>query len=298
MRKVFFLVILVGLGYQAFAQRGKQLTPLYVDGTAFQNKGWFVAPGFTYMLPEMRNEQRTEYFTSSDNRDTLYTGDFKRAGRIGLYLEAGRHHFIRNRYVLDHIDYGIHFKMLRGKESFAGESHYGQAALVPVNNQSTYSESFAGAFVNFSNILQLNNTHWIQNSLGLNLDYRVISKRNTEIDFGATSLFPETFLTQIHYRLGFGWKPEPGIFIMPMIETPLLTAYPWDDGKSTLQYFVGRNRPLIFTLRIQWLSKQESRSCENQPGKNNPDLDKKRRKKSTNSLFGDDAKKMKGIKKR
>jgi hypothetical protein len=297
MRKIIFLTALIISSLPSLAQYGRQLTPLYVDGTAFKNTGWFVAPGVTYMLPEMRKEQRTEYFSINDNRDTLYSGNFKRAGRIGFYLEAGRHHFIRNRYVLNHIDYGVHFKMLRGKESFTGETHYTLTEPVPVNNQATYSESFAGAFINFSNILQLNNTHWIQNSLGLNLDYRVISKRNTQVDYGATYFFPETFMTQIHYRLGFGWKPEPGIFIMPMIETPILTAYPWDDGKSTLQYFVGRNRPFILTVRIQWLSKHQARSCENQPGKNSPDLDKKYRRKSSNSLFGDDAKKMPGIKK-
>lgn len=295
--KNLLLVLMVCISAVSYAQRGKQLTPLYVEGASFKNKGWFISPGITYMLPEDRREFRTDYFTNSDNRDTIYSGDFSRAGKIGLYLEAGRHHFIRNRFILDHIDYGIHFKMLRGRENFEGITNLNNS-FVPVTNRSTYSESFAGAFFNISNIIQITDNHWIQNSLGVNADYRVISKRATDIDFGATYGFPNSLLGQLHYKLGFGWKPEPGIFIMPMIETPILTAYPWEDGKSTLQYFVGRNRPLILTIRIQWLSKEEGRSCENQPGKNSPDLDKKRRKKSSNSLFGDDAKKMKGIKKK
>ncbi len=295
--KNLLFILLVCISNGLLAQRGKQLTPLYVEGASFQNKGWFISPGMTYMLPEDRREFRTDYFTNNDNRDTIYSGDFNRAGKIGFYLEAGRHHFIKNRFILDHIDYGIHFKMLRGREDFEGITNVSNT-FVPVTNRSTYSESFAGAFFNASNIIQITDNHWIQNSLGVNMDYRVISKRTTDIDFGATYGFPNSLLGQLHYKLGFGWKPDPGIFIMPMIETPILTAYPWEDGKSTLQYFVGRNRPLILTVRIQWLSKSQSRSCENQPGKNSPDLDKKRRKKSSNSLFGDDAKKMKGIKKK
>lgn len=295
--KNLLFVLLVCISNGLLAQRGKQLTPLYVEGASFQNKGWFISPGITYMLPEDRREFRTDYVTNNDNTDTIYSGDFTRAGKIGLYLEAGRHHFVRNRVLLHHLDYGIHFKMLRGREDFEGITNLNNT-FVPVSNRSTYSESFAGAFFNASNIIQISDNHWIQNSLGVNVDYRVISRRASDIDFGATNGFPNTLLGQLHYKLGFGWKPDPGIFIMPMIETPILTAYPWEDGKSTLQYFVGRNRPLILTVRIQWLSKQQSRSCENQPGKNSPDLDKKRRKKSSNSLFGDDAKKMKGIKKK
>lgn len=277
----------------AYGQYGKQFTPLHVEGLAFKNSGWFVSPGITYMLPEDRNENRTMYRMDSDNRDTIYSGDFHRKGKIGVYVDAGRHHFLRNN-IIGHLDYGVHFKMLRGREDFEGIVNT-DGVYVPISNRADYSESFVGVFFNASNILQLSDNYWIQNSIGVNGDYRLLSNRKTQVDYGAEYAFPNQILGQLHYKLGFGWKPEPGIFIIPMIETPILTAYPWEEGKSTLHYFVGRNRPLIFTLRIQWLIKQEAKSCENQPGKNTPDLSKKKRKKSTNSLFGKDAKKMSGV---
>jgi hypothetical protein len=127
----------------------------------------------------------------------------------------------------------------------------------------------------------------------VNADYKLLSRHDEGVAYGAAWNYPPTFLAQLHYKLGFGWKPEAGIYIMPMIETPILTAFPWDDGKSTLEYFTGRSRPFIITLRIQWLDKEADRSCEGQPGKGPSKVDKDKPGKHENhSLFGPDGKKM------
>jgi hypothetical protein len=247
------------------AQRSKQLTPLYTNGTAYRNTGWFVSPGITYMLPEYGKREITEYVPNSESRDTLYSGQYKRTGRIGIYADAGRHHFMLDNMLVHHIDYGIHFKMLRGTEKFEGLSKQ-SGALTPALSSAKFSESFVGAFFNASNIIQVKNKWWIQNSLGVNADFRVISRRTIDnATYGATMNYPDFFLAQLHYKLGVGWKPEAGIYIVPSIETPILNAFPWDSGKSTLQYFAGRYRPLIFSVRIQWLSKAKARKCEGMP---------------------------------
>ncbi len=230
-------VILVFVAVTMSAQRGRQLVPIYVEGTAYKNTGWFISPGITYMLPESRNESLTMYRDGIDGLDTAYSGDFSRAGKIGIYLEGGRHKFISDRILINHIDYGIHFKMLRGRESFSGIVNTG-SAFAPVESNSKFSDSYAGAFFNASNILQISNRYWIQNSIGANVDYRIITRHVAGPGYGADWNFPSTLLGQLHYKLGFGWKPEPGIYIIPSIETPILNVYPWDAGKSTLQYFV------------------------------------------------------------
>jgi len=292
MKKLFFILLLV-FPIVLLAQRGTQRRPLYQEGTAYQNKGWFIAPGITYMLPETRNQNLTAYTGEGDALDTLYTGDFKRAGKIGAYLEAGRHHFITESSLLHHIDYGVHFKMLRGRESFNGLAAAG-AGYIPVMNDAKFSQSFAGAFFNASNIIQISNNKWIQNSIGVNVDYRIISRQVSEGNpYVNTWMFPDPLLAQLHYKIGFGWRPEPGIFIMPMLETPILTAFPWDGLKSTLPYFSGRSRPIILTVRIQWLSKRPSRGCENQPGHMSTKVDEKDpEKRGGNSLWGSEGKKM------
>ncbi len=292
---VLFLFTIFSL--LASAQRGRQLNPLYIEGTAYKSSGWFIGPGITYMLPLDRHESLTMFKDAGDGQDTLYSGDFSRAGKIGLYLEAGRHKFLHSDGLINHIDYGIHFKMLRGRENFSGLSNTG-VGMVPVESNSKFSDSFVGAFFNASNITQLADRFWIQNSMGANVDFRVITRHVGGQPYGAEWMYPSTLLGQLHYKLGFGWKPEPGIFIIPSIETPILNVYPWDDGRSTLQYFVGRDRPLILTLRIQWLSKEDQRTCEGQPGKN-PKVDKDKPGKHENSsLWGPEGKKMKRSKRK
>jgi hypothetical protein len=288
--KLCFSILLCCVVSVAQAQRGRQLTPVYVPGTAYKNTGWFISPGITYMLPENRKENLTSFVGNGDVLDTLYSGDFKRGGKIGLYVEAGRHKFISDRILIHHIDYGVHFKMLRGKETFNGIVNAG-GAFVPVESRSKFSDSFVGAFFNASNIIQISNPFWIQNSIGVNADFRVIQRHIGGAPYGADWNFPSTLLAQIHYKLGFGWKPEPGMYIIPSIETPLLNVFPWDKGKSTLQYFVGRDRPFILTVKIQWLSKAGSRKCEGQPG-SGPELDKAGHHKSSD-LWGPQNNKMK-----
>jgi hypothetical protein len=137
----------------------------------------------------------------------------------------------------------------------------------------------------------LSSRWWIQNSVGLNVDFRLFGSRGGDAVPGLVWQYPPTFPIQAHYRIGFGWKPEPGIFILPMIEVPLLNVNRWEGMTATLPYFNGRFRPVMITLRIQWLSKQADRQCENQPGRN-VDLSKGG-KHETNDLFGPDARKMK-----
>jgi hypothetical protein len=290
--KSIVTLALVFVAFSAFAQRNKQLVPIYVPGTAYKNTGWFISPGITYMLPVSRNENLTSYFDATDGLDTAYSGGFNRAGKIGLYLEAGRHKFLTERSLINHIDYGIHFKMLRGRENFSGITNTG-IGFAPIESASKFSDSYVGAFFNASNILQISNRYWIQNSLGANVDYRIITRHITGAPFGADWQYPSPLLGQLHYKIGFGWKPEPGIYIMPSIETPILNVYPWESGKSTIPYFVGRSRPFIITIKIQWLSKSMGRKCEGQPG-HDPEVDKdKPGRHENNDLWGPQNRKMK-----
>jgi hypothetical protein len=245
------------------------------------------------MMPTPRSEQLTGY-DSQPVSDTLYSGEFSRDGGLGLYLDAGRHHFV-NWGPIDHVDYGLSYKMLRGTEEFQGVLHGDTGAFVSYASHASFNDSYLGAFGNVSNMIQLSNRFWIQNSLGVNVDYHLMGNRGGSFVPGADWAFPAALPIQAHYKFGLGWKPEPGIFIMPMIETPLLNLHFWEGAKGTLPYFTGRFRPIIFTLRIQWLNKVPDRSCEGQPGRQ-VDLSKQG-KHDGNDLFGPDTKKMERKKK-
>jgi hypothetical protein len=285
MRSSILLFAALFIVFSSVAQREPKA--LYVPGGQFKNTGWFIAPGLAFTLPFPRNEQLSGYTVSDD---TIYKGDFARDGQNGLCFQLGRHHFWKRRGPIDHVDYGLGYKMLRGTEEFVGQLNTSNG-FVGATYAAAFSDSYLSAFGNMSNVLMLSNRWWIQNSLGLNIDFRLFGKRSGGGLPGLQWYYPPTFPVQLHYRVGFGWKPEPGIFILPMIEIPLLNVNRWEGMTATLPYFNGRFRPVLITLRIQWLSKQEDRQCENQPGRN-VDLSRGG-KHDENDLFGPDARKMK-----
>jgi hypothetical protein len=281
----------------AISQSERQLRPLHYENE-YQPRGWFFAPGATWMWPSSSERQNTRISNAQEQGDTLYTGEFGASGRPGIYAEFGRHKFIRNYYVISHLDYGAHFKMLRGTEDFRGRVLSG-TALTETENRGRFSESFAGLFFNVSNILQLSNTSWLHNTVGANAEYRVISRRSYEgLSTGMPHVFPDAFQGQLHYKIGFGWKADPGLYVLTSLETPILNVYPFYDGKSTLPYFSTRYRPLILSVRIMFLDRTRTRECENQPGQRSTDVDKEKPgKNASDNLFGPDVK-YKGRKKR
>lgn len=281
---VYLYLVIVASLLSVSANGQKEWRPLY-DSNEWKNKGWFFAPGITTMIPNDRTRDEVRIVRPEGINDTLYNGRFRAAGRIGIYAEVGRHHFTNKIYFVDHFDYGIHIKMLRGIERFDGV-----VVNDSVENRGRFSQTFAGAFFNASNIVRLGQNVWLHNSLGVNADFRVLNNVRYEgPTLGMIQRFPAMFLGQLHYKIGFGWKPDPGIYIMPMIETPILTVVPLDDGKSTLQYFSTRYRPIILTVRILLLDRREGRSCDNMPkaGKVNPDIENPGKNKS-GDIFGRD----------
>jgi hypothetical protein len=296
MKQVLLILVLpLVLGCMPImAQKGiRQRSPVYTPGAAYKNSGWLIGAGITYMLPEHRVQSLTMYRNDADGGDTLYNGDYKRKGKVGAYLEFGKHHFISDRFLLHHLDYGIHGKWFRGREQFNGTAGNSPVLL---ESKSKYGDVFAGVFGNASNVITLTDRHYLMNSIGLNADFRVFGNRSAGIDYGASYRYPGFFTGQLHYKLSYIWRPESGIYVIPSIETPLFTLYPWESGKATLPYFTDRSRPFIISLRIQWLSKQDARKCEGQPGQG-PSLEGAGRH-GKNDLFGDQAKSMKKSKRK
>lgn len=280
---------------ELFAQQQREYQPLYVSQNKYLRRGWLFEPGLTYMIPSVGRRDEVRSVFAENTIDTLYRGRFTSAGRPGFCAAVGRHHFLDRFYLLHHIDYGARFTLYRGIEDFSG-SMLVDTALIPVQNTGRFSEGFAGVFFNASNTWQVADNKWIHNSIGFHADYRVISNRTYQGPVtGMLQAFPPDFILQLHYKIGFGWRPEPGIYIMPSLETPILSLVPLDDGKSTLPYFSSRYRPVIFGVRIMFLDKMKNMGpeCGKQPRNGGfPDgVDKEKPGKHEGSkLFGPDVK--------
>jgi hypothetical protein len=224
--------------------------------------GWNFAPGLTYMYT------RPKDFTDQVNLgDTVYNANWNPSGSFRAYFEAGRHHILQYTRFIHYLDYGLAWKWLAGKEKFEGAyvDRTDGASFGTSGGTGKFSSHHLLAYVNANNLWQFADNYFLQNSLGANFDWRFLGKANP----GGDSPFhdpinPPRFVFQLHYKLGVGIKINDGFFIIPAIETPILNILPWSKGRSQLDTFNSRYRPLILTVRFAFLGKNKT-SC-NVPG--------------------------------
>ncbi len=227
-----------------YKRKNRDLVPL---SGQMMLSGWHFAPGLTYMLPQNKG-----LFKSSES-----SKDVNPKGKFAFYVEAGRYTiFPGGGNVFNYMDYSLAFKRLSGKEIYNG-------------NEGFFKQNYLLGNFNINNIIQLTDYTFIQNSLGVNVDYNLFGQVQSS---GSSATEPSKLIAQLHYKLGYGIKVTNNLFIIPILETPILNTWAWEKGKSTLGFFSSRYRPLILTVRFAFLSKR-SQVCP--PVYNSPDDKKK-----------------------
>lgn len=206
----------------------------------FQYKmtGWYWGPGINYSFPLPSKHSKS--FT--DSLDNPYTVDFDPSGKIGFYLEGGRYRILQYSYLFKYLDYGLAYKWLRGQEEYS---------LSSLSGQGKFSDHYLLAHFNLNNVLNLSDNSFLQNTIGINADYPIIKSRTS--GFGAGESYPSGPVVQIHYKLGYGFKVNDKLMIIPAIETPVLNLFPFEFPESSLGYHNSRFRPIIFSVRFLYL---------------------------------------------
>ena len=220
------------------------------------------------MLTDFRKKNKT--LASTD--DYNFEAELSATGSPGVYLEGGRYHVLQYSTIFKYLDYGIAYKLLRGKENFEGQlvSTLDNAVTATPSGKNKYSEHYANAYFNLNHVWQLSDYNFVQNSIGVNVDYAVSSSRSSNYGVaGVDERFPSNPVAQLHYKIGYGMKLNSSLVLIPMLETPILTGYSFDNGRSTLEFFSSRYRPVIFTLRFLYIRGYSLEKCI--PVKN-PDL--------------------------
>jgi hypothetical protein len=171
--------------------------------------------------------------------------------------------------LIEYIDYGIGFKMLRGSEEMSGVRQDAETgvAIELIEREAQFTENFATAYLNFSKFIQLKDYQFITIGLGVNADYKLNTNIPEQTETIEPLQFTDDFLVQGHLKVGYGFKLQENLFFLPSIETPLITAIPFEDGKSTLPYYHTRYRPFILSLRFQWLTRKKPEDCVGTPDK-------------------------------
>ena len=143
------------------------------------------------------------------------------------------------------MDYGLSYKKLSGSE-----------IIKPTDTKSIFKKRFLSFNYNINNIYQLNDTKFIQSSIGANLDFMLFEKQPVPSPTNSDRL-----LLSFHLKLGYGMKFQNRLFIIPTLETPILNIKQWENGKSTYGIFNSRYRPLLLKVRILWLKRPKRGDC-------------------------------------
>ncbi len=262
----------VTVAQSMYRKKNRDIFPTYGN---YERKGWIISPMFTYTFRPIKNA--TEQLPVNDAQ--YYDMEYNAVGRIGLGIEAGRFYVLDNSPLISYIDFTLGFKNLRGVERFTAnlvDSNVPTSTVV--SGDGVFGQNFVSFSFNAHKINQVSDMSFIQNSLGINADYRIsdnftYNNRGLPIELSATN----PLFAQIHYRFGMGFKIAPNVIIVPSIETPILKLYEFDDFRSTLSVFNSRYRPIIGRVTVMLHDSKKDRQCPDKGG---------RKRGKTESLFG------------
>ena len=238
-KKAFYILTIVLISTSVFGQfHKKKNRPLVeLDGT-YKMHHFYISPGLTFMLP---NEM--------ERLGGIRNDSINPRGRLAYLIELGGYKiFNGGGNIFNYMDYGLSYKKLSGSE-----------IIKPTDTKSIFKKRFLSFNYNINNIYQLNDTKFIQSSIGANLDFMLFEKQP---DPSLTYLYRSNrLLLSFHLKLGYGMKFQNRLFIIPTLETPILNIKQWENGKSTYGIFNSRYRPLLLKARILWLKRPKRGDC-------------------------------------
>ncbi|MCB9196123.1 MAG: hypothetical protein H6598_07840 [Flavobacteriales bacterium] len=233
MRKLLSIFLCLGI-LSGIAQHTNRQKKDLIDLRNTMHNGWMIAPGLTYMMP---------FKAKGDSIPDVNAG-----GKLAVYLEVGRWHlFPGGGNVFNYFDYSLAYKRLSGKEKFE-------------DLKGVFKQNYVLGNFNINNIIQLTDYTFIQNSLGLNVDFNFREKYEPAVTVSTTNN-TKKLLFSLHYKIGFGIKATKNLFVIPTLETPILNGREWEKGRSDYGILNARYRPLIFSVRLAWTRKPGKGDC-------------------------------------
>ena len=231
------------------------------DFRDLKNYGIQFTAGLDYQFTKKKNE--TVHVPIERPYD--YVIDPK--GNVGAFFDVGMAHFpmgtprltlLKSRFI-SYYDWGVGFKLLGGRES-ADVTYLSDGKLSHAEG-SFYNGYVTGRATAHKNIY-FSQKYYIDNGLGLNIDYRVIDGNKlytSEVQSPEIQSFHKPLVAQIHFDLGLGIKKKRGSYVIPGIQLPLLGIV----GGARLDWFSSKYYPVLFKVKFIVLSekKKSKTSC-------------------------------------
>lgn len=272
---VIALVLLFSVQSNIYAQKrmydpkgggGKFYGDKYRDAPLYKWQGFYRRTGLHFSLgPSVTLTRLNNPTLESASGDTTFSTTLDPSSRLGYYAKVGALHIFKfKKKVFQYIDYGIGIKQISGAEALRFQSFDDRGELIGENElEGKFGLGYAFFDFNINNVIQITRYNFIQNSLGLNVDYRVYSTGDEAYQgvYNSEITNQERLVAQLHYKFGFGIKLRDGLFLIPSVETPILTGYHWDGLKPMTRWFDSRYQPLYFSLELAFLFKKNPEDC-------------------------------------
>ena len=236
---VFCLFAFVANGQKAYKIQKKQKNnyEAYPNPFDFRPSGWLFDAGITGT------------FSTSQNKSSIIGDSTLTAGgqiRPGVALNVGRYQSLKKGHkIIKYIDYNLGYKMLWNNET---QNITVNNQDVVYNNTLDNTAHYINANFNLNNIISFTDYLFLQNSLGINADYRFANSLDGNGMNG--SIQPDAFVVQAHYKLGFGIMIDNNIALIPYAEIPVFNITPSQQNFSQLDYFNQSYQSFIIGARL------------------------------------------------
>lgn len=258
------------------------------DFRNLNNYGLQIQLGATTLMSRLNNET-VDVATTTDGFSGNYLHD--PYGKLGAYAEIGMFHFPKKRsklslalktVLVSYYDWGVGFKYFRGGEQIDA-NFLDPFGTVVSSDSRAFDFSQGNVYGRFSihkNIHfkrhreQIN--FFLDNSLGLNLDYRVLTTTDDYSWYGVMTQnqqYVKPLQVQLHYGLGFGFRLKRGAYLIPGVRTPIVgyhSAVPVynssDKGENyfvrpSFHWFSSRYWPLLIHVKYMFAFEKKAKGC-------------------------------------
>ncbi|NNC83933.1 MAG: hypothetical protein HKN79_10175 [Flavobacteriales bacterium] len=244
---------------------------LFTAGPNYRSSGWLIGLGVSTMWGQQDHE--IEFLAIPDSPDAgSYLGTFPPKGRIGLHAEFGMFWLTENSF-FDYVDATVSYKQHLGTEEFTALKQPNSLDTLPdmLAGQGEFTQDMVALNVNLNKAFPFK-THWYGLAgIGADIEYRIINSASYDISYPGLNMLPpdESLYAHFHVKAGVGYKTSARSWLSLTAETPIENIVPFNGIESRKTVFNSKYRPVLITLRYQWLRKRPNRECPTGPKKQN-----------------------------
>lgn len=224
-------------GSQQFEEKLNWGDAIYAYGSShYRPFGLHIDPGVTYMI-------------GNSAADKGQTYNLTASGLPGYYFGFGMQHLFKKVHLEQDPASPFYFDWDLGVKHFGGREKYSEGAS-KTSTAFNFGNLFAKA--SFHGVIQVNPWYFIDQSLGLNFDFRIYGGKKTVNPplGGQSELRP---VLGLNYTIGWGIKLREGLFLIPTLQMPVMKFLRWGGMNPSHIWFNSRYEPAIFTLKLGWL---------------------------------------------